>query len=79
MKSKLHFGKTALVKLIAIGFCPALAVTVHAATATWDGAVNGVWDTATTANWTGITFASGDDAVFTGTPTNNVTILPSKS
>jgi Na+-translocating ferredoxin:NAD+ oxidoreductase RnfE subunit len=61
MKLTLRLGKPTLVKLIAIGFCPALAVT------------------ATTVNWTGTSFASGDDAVFTGTPTNNVTILPSKS
>jgi autotransporter-associated beta strand protein len=72
MKPKLRLGKTAFVKLIAISFCPVLAVTAHAATVTWNGAVNGVWDTAT-ANWTGTTFTSGDDAVFSGTPINNVT------
>jgi autotransporter-associated beta strand protein len=38
----------------------------------WDGATSGTWDTSTT-NWSGSTFTSGDDALFTGTPVNNVT------
>lgn len=73
MKPK-SFRGTALARFIALGIGSSLAVSfqARAATATWNGAVSGVWDT-TTANWTGTTFASGDDAVFTGTPANNVT------
>ena len=45
----------------------------HAATSTWSGTTNGTWDTTTAANWGGTAFTSGNNALFTGTPTNNVT------
>jgi autotransporter-associated beta strand protein len=53
----------------------ALAATpmAHAATSTWTGTTNGTWDTTTAANWGGTAFSSGNNALFTGTPTNNVT------
>jgi autotransporter-associated beta strand protein len=45
-----------------------------AATQTWDGSVSGVWDTSAL-NWDSGTAAwtSSNDALFSGTPTNNVT------
>ena len=45
----------------------------HAATSTWTGTTNGTWDTTTAANWGGTAFTSSNNALFTGTPTNNVT------
>jgi autotransporter-associated beta strand protein len=45
---------------------------VKASSQTWDGAVSGVWDTSAL-NWAGAAFVSGNDALFTGTPTRNVT------
>ena len=49
-------------------------VSVQAASDTWSGSVNGIWDTSTF-NWNSgaSAFTSGDDALFTGTPANNVT------
>ncbi len=53
-----------------------LLVPAHADTETWSGTTNDTWDT-TTANWltdgSNNLFESADDALFTGTPTNNVT------
>ncbi|MEO5914563.1 MAG: autotransporter-associated beta strand repeat-containing protein [Luteolibacter sp.] len=74
MKPKNNFGGAALAKFIALSFGSSLGFTstVHAATSTWSGSTSGVWDTITT-NWSGSTFTSGNDALFTGTPTNNVT------
>jgi autotransporter-associated beta strand protein len=46
--------------------------SAFAAQQTWDGAASGVWDTSAL-NWAGSPFTSGNDALFTGTPTNNVT------
>jgi len=54
--------------LSAVGILTALPA--FAAEQTWDGAVNGIWDTST-ANWSGSTFTSGNDALFTGSLTNN--------
>lgn len=72
MKSKLFTGNI-FARLTALGVCSTIVIslTARAATSTWDGALGDVWDT-TTANWTGATFTSGNDALFTGTPTNNV-------
>ncbi|MBW8782923.1 MAG: autotransporter-associated beta strand repeat-containing protein [Verrucomicrobia bacterium] len=53
----------------------ALAVAsspAFAASQTWDGAASGVWDTSAL-NWGGAAFTSSNDALFSGTPTNNVT------
>lgn len=52
----------------------AAPLSLRAADLTWTGATNGTWDT-TTANWSGAStiFTSGDNANFSGTPTNNVT------
>jgi fibronectin-binding autotransporter adhesin len=49
-------------------------VASQAATDTWSGSINGVWDTSTL-NWNSgaSAFTSSDNALFTGTPTNNVT------
>src|ERR1039458_5502896 len=50
------------------------ATAVQAATDTWSGTANGTWNTANL-NWNGGTtgFTGGNDALFTGTPANNVT------
>jgi autotransporter-associated beta strand protein len=48
------------------------ALPVFAVQQTWDGAASGVWDTSAL-NWGGAAFTSSNDALFTGTPTNNVT------
>lgn len=50
------------------------SAALNAATDTWSGSVDGTWNTSTL-NWNaGATaFTSGDDALFTGTPANNVT------
>lgn len=69
-KTSRHVSRKAAVLLCAAAFTFGYAKTTHADT--WDGAVDGTWDT-TTANWSGGTFTSGNDALFTGTPTNNVT------
>jgi autotransporter-associated beta strand protein len=69
------------VKLSAHGLVLALAglllgclLSAQAATDTWSGTANGTWNTANL-NWNGGTtgFTSGDDALFSGTPANNVT------
>lgn len=53
-----------------------LSLLAPAHAETWTGATNGTWDT-TTANWltdgSNDLFEAADDALFTGTPTNNVT------
>jgi len=56
------------------GFALAVTSTLRAADLTWTGVTDGNWDT-TTANWSGAStvFTSGDNANFSGTPTNNVT------
>jgi autotransporter-associated beta strand protein len=66
---------SALGKIIlpACGLALALTPMAHAAISTWTGTTNGTWDTTTAANWGGTVFTSGNDALFTGTPTNNVT------
>jgi fibronectin-binding autotransporter adhesin len=46
--------------------------SAFAAQQTWDGAASGIWD-ASALNWGGSAFTGGNDALFTGTPTNNVT------
>jgi autotransporter-associated beta strand protein len=58
-----------------VGLLSALGVvsSANAVTSTWTGTTNGTWDTSTAANWGGTAFTSGNDALFTGTPTNNVT------
>jgi len=59
---------------LAIGLTlPVATQHVHAVADVWLGANNGIWDT-TTVNWSpNNTFTGGDDALFSGTPTNNVT------
>jgi autotransporter-associated beta strand protein len=58
------------------GLLSALSVasSANAATQTWDGTASGVWDTLAL-NWDGGTAAwtSSNNALFSGTPTNNVT------
>ncbi len=53
-------------RLLLACFAAAVLCTsfAHAAPKTWNAGVNNTWDTATTANWTGLTWASGDDAIF---------------
>lgn len=57
------------ITLVVAGISP----SASAATSTWTGTTNGTWDTTTAANWGGTAFTSSNDALFTGTPTNNVT------
>ncbi len=68
--------KPSLAFLTPIAATLSLLVPCHADTETWSGATNGTWDI-TTANWltdgSNNLFESGDSALFTGTPTNNVT------
>jgi len=49
-------------------------ISSHAATETWSGTASGVWDTSAL-NWNSgaATWTSNNDALFSGTPTNNVT------
>ena len=61
------------ITLVVAGISP----SASAATSTWTGTTNGTWDTTTAANWGGTAFASTNDALFTGTPTNNVTTATS--
>jgi len=65
-----------LASLTPIAATLSLLVPAHADTETWSGATNGTWDTST-ANWltdgSNNLFESADDALFTGTPANNVT------
>lgn len=67
--------RLSLAQIILAGTGAALG-QLHAATETWTGATSGLWDVATTSNWlndgSDTTFASGSDALFTGTPANNV-------
>lgn len=59
--------------LAALGLLPQGSPVAQAATDTWSGSVSGVWDTSSF-NWVGGgVFTASDDALFTGTPTNNVT------
>jgi len=55
--------------LLGIGVAP--SPSVKAASQTWDGAASNIWNTSAL-NWGGAAFTSGNDALFTGTPTNNV-------
>src|SRR5688500_2960466 len=68
--------KPSLAFLTPIAATLSLLVPTHADTETWSGATNGTWDTST-ANWltdgSNNLFESADDALFTGTPANNVT------
>ena len=70
------FGGCVLPRNMATLLCAgALGVagqSAFAATQTWDGAVSGVWSTGA-ANWGGAVWTSSNDALFSGTPTNNVT------
>ena len=65
-----------LAALTPIAATLSLFVSSQAATDTWSGAASGTWDTVTP-NWlddtTDVLFNSGNDALFTGNPTNNVT------
>lgn len=71
--------KLSLIRIILAGTgasCASLG-QIHAATETWTGTTSGLWDVATTSNWlndgSDTTFASGSDALFSGSPANNVT------
>jgi autotransporter-associated beta strand protein len=59
-----------------LGLLSALAAisSANAATETWSGTASGTWDTAAL-NWNAgaATWTNGSDALFSGTPTNNVT------
>lgn len=59
-----------------IGLLSALGAisSANAATQTWSGTASGIWDT-TALNWDAgaATWTNGNDALFSGTPTNNVT------
>jgi autotransporter-associated beta strand protein len=46
--------------------------SANAATQTWTGTASGIWDTSAL-NWSGAAYVNGNNALFTGTPTNNVT------
>lgn len=50
----------------------AFASSAHASEQTWTGTASTVWDTSAL-NWSGgVAWTNGNDALFTGTPTNNV-------
>ena len=74
---KNRYPSLARIILAGTGASCATLGQLHAATETWTGATSGLWDVATTSNWlndgSDTTFASGSDALFTGSPTNNVT------
>lgn len=71
MKRSTFARLSATVGLVALVSAPNF---LCAADLTWTGALSGTWDT-TTANWSGTssTFTGGDNALFSGTPTTNVT------
>ena len=74
MKKETALRASTFIKVAALAFGLAVAgisQSAQATTNTWTGATNTTWDTSSS-NWSG-TFTSGNDALFTGTPTRNVT------
>ncbi|MEO5913772.1 MAG: autotransporter-associated beta strand repeat-containing protein [Luteolibacter sp.] len=72
MKPKFNILSKLPIAAIVVSFA-GIIQSAQAATDTWDGAASGIWNTSAL-NWnSGGVFTGGNDALFTGTPTNNVT------